>query len=208
MSMGSKATSPNLRIAAIYYFLSAFVMLSLALIGYFLMHKTSFFNYYLRVCEENKSKPTENNAKQASVPYVKIFKKIWFMIFCIWLNFFSTLAIFPVFQLGIARSCDTFFISNDWYNDFLTFLTFNVLVTLGNMLPKLIKIPGPRLLPIPVIIRSVIVFIFFALCNYKASERNLIPVLITNDWIYWFGAALSPFLFGYFTSLLMMYTPT
>ena len=42
MSIVSKATSPNLRIAAIYYFLSAFVILMLGLIGYFLMHRTVF----------------------------------------------------------------------------------------------------------------------------------------------------------------------
>jgi solute carrier family 29 (equilibrative nucleoside transporter), member 1/2/3 len=40
MSIISKATSPNLRIAAIYYFLSAFVVLMMGFIGYFVMHKT------------------------------------------------------------------------------------------------------------------------------------------------------------------------
>lgn len=43
MSIGSKATSPNLRIAAIYYFLSAFVILMLEFIGYFVMHRTVIF---------------------------------------------------------------------------------------------------------------------------------------------------------------------
>jgi equilibrative nucleoside transporter 1/2/3 len=75
------------------------------------------------------------------------------------------------------------------------------------MLPKLVKWPGPKWIPIPVILRAIIVFIFFALCNFKPSERNNIPILIQNDYVYWFGAGLSPFIFGYFTSLLMMYTP-
>jgi len=209
MSMMSKATSPNLRIAAIYYFLSAFIMLMLGLIGYYLMHKTDFYKYWSQVCEENKKKAALEaaNANQAKIPYGMIIRKIWFLCFCVWLNFFSTLAIFPVFQLGIKRSCDDFFISEKWYQDFLTFLTFNVLVTLGNMLPKLIKVPGPKWIHIPVILRAIIVFIFFALCNFKPDERNLIPVLIQNDYVYWIGAALSPFLFGYFTSLLMMYIP-
>ena len=132
-------------------------------------------------------------------------------MFCIWLNFLSTLAIFPVYQFDIQRSYDEFVISEAWYNDILVFLTFNVLVTIGNMLPKLIKVPGPKFIAIPVILRAIIVFVFFALCNYVPEgvdrSKTIIPVLIKNDWVYWFGSALSPLAFGYFTSLLLMYTP-
>lgn len=151
------------------------------------------------------------------------------MLFCIWLNFTSTLAIFPVYQLGIQPSNpDSFIISPKWYQDILTFLTFNVIVTLGNMLPKLIKKvkvlffprscklsvivflfkPGPKWLPVPVIARAVIVFVFFAFCNFKPDQRNHIPILIKNDYVYWAACIISPLSFGYFTSLLMMYTPT
>ncbi len=66
------------------------------------------------------------------------------MLFCIWLNFLSTLAIFPVFQQGIERSSSNFFIPDKWFQDFVTFLTFNLLVTIGNMLPQLFKWPGPK----------------------------------------------------------------
>lgn len=129
------------------------------------------------------------------------------MLFCIWLNFFSTLAIFPNIQLFIERSNPDFFIPNKYYKDFIVFLTFNVFVTLGNMLPKLIRKPGPRLLPIPVIVRAILSFVFFALCNFKPDKRGFIPILFGNDFVYWTGCAIFPFLFGYFTSLLMMYTP-
>lgn len=208
MSIGSKASSPNLRIAAIYYFLSAFIILMLALIGYFVMHKMAFYKYWAQVSEENKkNNDLEGSKLKVKTPYWTIIKKIWLLLFCIWLNFFSTLAIFPVFQLGIRRSCDDFIIPDEWFQDVVTFLTFNVLVTLGNMLPKLVKWPGPKWIPIPVILRAVVVFIFFAFCNFKPDERKHIGVFITNDYVYWFGAGLSPFLFGYFTSLLMMYTP-
>jgi equilibrative nucleoside transporter 1/2/3 len=123
------------------------------------------------------------------------------------LNFHSTLAIFPVYQLGVERCSKSFFISDKWFQDFVTFLTFNVAVTIGNLIPKLIRKPGPKFIPIPVILRALVVFVFFALCNYKPTKRNLIPVLITNDYAYWAMSALSPLLFGYFTSLMMMYTP-
>ena len=66
--------------------------------------------------------------------------------------------------------------------------------------------PGPKWIPIPVIARAVIIFIFFAFCNFKPEDRKL-PVLIANDWAYWVACAISPLVFGYLTSLLMMYTP-
>jgi hypothetical protein len=43
--------TPNLKLAAIFYFLSAFVALVLGLAGYYLMHKTvlAFFFYYISI---------------------------------------------------------------------------------------------------------------------------------------------------------------
>lgn len=93
------------------------------------------------------------------------------------------------------------------FKDVIIFLTFNFLVTIGNMIPKVIRRPGPKWIPVPVILRAVLVFVFFAICNFKPDSRKHIPILITNDYIYWAGCILSPLLFGYFTSLLMMYTP-
>ena len=131
------------------------------------------------------------------------------LLVCIWLNFFSTLAIFPVYQLGIRRASESFFISDYWYQDVLTFLTFNVCVTLGNMLPRFVKKPGPKWIPVPVIARAILCFVFFAFCNFQPDKRldSAIPILIKNDYLYWAACIISPLTFGYFTSLMMMYTP-
>jgi len=210
MSIVSKATSPNLQIAAIIYFLSAFVVLMATLAGYFLMHKTKYYRYRNNVAEENKKNALENTNSNSRVPYFYIIKKTWLLLFCIWLNFFSTLAVFPVYQLGIKRSSDSFIISEFWFQDVVTFLTFNVLVAIGNMIPRYIKSPGPRWIALPVILRAILHFAFFAVCNFKPDlrENSIIPVLITNDYVYWAGCIISPILFGHFTSLLMMYTPS
>ena len=61
------------------------------------------------------------------------------MLFCIFLNFFSMLAIFPVYQFNVQRSDPNFFISDKWYNDILVLLTFNLSVTVGNLLPRLVR---------------------------------------------------------------------
>lgn len=107
-------------------------------------------------------------------------------------------------MLGVEPNNEGFL--GKWFQDIVTFLTFNFFVTIGNLLPKLMKWPGPKILPYAVILRAILVLLFFVFSNYKPSERDLI-VLVTNDYVYWFGCALSPFIFGYFTSLLMMYTP-
>jgi equilibrative nucleoside transporter 1/2/3 len=205
MSIISKLTTPDLRTAAIYYFLSAFVALILSFIGYVAMHRMDFYIYWSKIKADSiKKQAIDNNNVHQSVPYAKIIKKIWFLLFCIWLNFFSTLSIFPVYNLGVKPNTEGFL--GHWFQDIVTFLTFNILVTIGNLIPKLFKWPGPKWLPAAVILRAIIVQIFFLFSNYKPDERTL-PVLITNDYVYWAGAALSPLLFGYFTSLLMMYTP-
>ena len=201
--------SPDLKIAAIYYFSSAFLAIILAFFGYFLMHKMTFFTYHERMKTEMTARENaaNNNVKQ-QVPYMKIISKIWLLLFCIWLNFVSTLSIFPVFQLGVKANDPEFVVGPKWFQDVVTFLTFNVLVTIGNMIPKLIRKPGPKWIPVAVITRAVLVFLFFLSSNYcDVGHERRFPLLITNDYVYWFGCALSPLVFGYFTSLLMMYTP-
>lgn len=77
MSITSKLVSPNPRIAAIYYFLSAFIALMLAFIGYFVMHRTEFYKYWHRVNQDiSKKEAYENNNVPKSVPYGKIIKKV------------------------------------------------------------------------------------------------------------------------------------
>lgn len=207
MNIVSKLTSPDLRISAIYYFLSAFIALLIAFISYFVMQRMAFYKYWNRVNQEmNKNKVYEQDVSSTRVPYLKILKKIWVLLFCIWLNFFSTLSIFPVFLLKVEPISDDFIIPKKWFQDVVTFVTFNFLVTIGNLIPKLIKRPGPKWIPVAVITRAILVFLFFIFSNYNPENRNL-PVVIQNDYVYWAGCALSPLIFGYFTSLLMMYTP-
>ncbi len=77
MSIVSKLTSPNPRVAAIYYFLSAFIALILAFIGYIAMHRVEFYKHWSKIKEDSAKKQAyENNNAPTSVPYVKIIKKV------------------------------------------------------------------------------------------------------------------------------------
>lgn len=66
---------------------------------------------------------------------------------------------------------------------------------------------GPKYLPMAVVVRAALAFLFFSFSNFEPTKRTL-PVLIANDFVYWLGCILFPIAFGYLTSLLMMFTPT
>lgn len=201
MSIASKLSSPNIKHAAIYYFHSAFVVTCLTFCAYLVMKRVAFFKY----C--NTKRRTSSGNDNESIPlstYLAIAKSIFPLLFAIWLNMFSTLAIFPVYNLGVVPNENGFL--GDWFHDVVTFATFNIFVTVGNLMPRLVRWPGPKYLPYAVGLRALCVFLFFSFSNYMPNERTL-PVFVSNDYVYWFGCAISPLLFGYFTSLLMMYTP-
>lgn len=128
-------------------------------------------------------------------------------MFCIWLNFFSTLSIFPVFQIQVKKNSENFVITDEFYLDVVVFLTFNFLVLFGNILPRFIQKPSPKWIPAAVIARAIAVLFLFSISNFRPELPHRIPILITNDYIYWIICSVSSLLFGYFTSLLMMYTP-
>lgn len=74
-SILSKVTSPDIRIAAIYYFLAALIVLVLALIGYFLMHRNEFYrqmdrNDRIKALVENSVEDTRK------APYSLIIKEV------------------------------------------------------------------------------------------------------------------------------------
>lgn len=76
-SILSKLSTPNLRIAAIYYFLAAFIVLMLAFIGYFVMHRTDFYRFFIKRSEEIRKKNIdESSTSKQSVPYWLIIKQV------------------------------------------------------------------------------------------------------------------------------------
>jgi solute carrier family 29 (equilibrative nucleoside transporter), member 1/2/3 len=137
MSILTKASSPDPKSAAIFYFFSAFVALASALGGYFLMHKTKFYRAF-EALARTSTKCTTSSLSAPRPPYWAIFKKTWLVLFCIWLNLFSTLCIFPVYLLGVQPNNPDFlkFAGVSWFHDIVTFLTFNVAVAIGNVMPR------------------------------------------------------------------------
>jgi solute carrier family 29 (equilibrative nucleoside transporter), member 1/2/3 len=67
--------------------------------------------------------------------------------------------------------------------------------------------PSPRFLIWPVILRVVFIPLFL-FCNYQPLNiHRVLPVFITNDYIYWGIAIVMSYSSGYLSSLAMMYAP-
>jgi equilibrative nucleoside transporter 1/2/3 len=252
MSIISKIYSTNLQTNAIIYFFLAFVVTVITFFSFLLMTRMEFFKYWENVqnfnTKENDQDVNEQGCgknqknRKTSIPYIKIINKGWLILFGLWLNYFITLTIFPIYQNDIQRISNNFIIPEKWYKDVLVYLTFNVSVTFGNIFAKYVKKPNLKIIVFSVILRSLLIIAFFLLCNYKpkkliidgnndylnddingtyfnytingtifgyfnGTNNSIVPILITNDWVYWFGSAASAFSFGYLTSLLLNCIP-
>ncbi|KAK6178606.1 hypothetical protein SNE40_013357 [Patella caerulea] len=199
--------SPNTRTAAIYYFVAAIVVLLLAFDAYFVLPLTRFYRHFRKIVEL-KQLAVKNKENQTCLTGLKrywfVFKQIWVMVFCVWFVFFVTLALFPAVQSEIKRI--NFPISDVYWAPIFCFLNFNFFAMMGNLATECVRVPGPRFVWIPVLLRGLILIPFFLLCNYQPGQR-LLPVYIPNDYAYIVGASLMAFTSGYFSSLVMMYAP-
>ncbi|KAL5022672.1 hypothetical protein ScPMuIL_001827 [Solemya velum] len=204
------ASAPSPRTAAIYYFVAAIVVLLVAFDAYFILPLTRFYKHFSKIVhlkQESLKKEQKNTGHktfcQRMQGYWSVVKQIWVQIFCIFWIFFVTLAIFPAVWSNIKRN--DFPISDTYWAPIFCFLNFNLFAFLGNLVSEFIKVPGPRFVWIPVLLRGLFIP-FFLMCNFNPASRT-IPVIITNDYVYIIGSAVMAFTGGYFSSLCMMYGP-
>ncbi|GBM82289.1 Equilibrative nucleoside transporter 3 [Araneus ventricosus] len=198
----SIAASPNLRTAAIYYFITALFVLLACVDTYFALPLIRYYRYYDRLTQKAI---TENRANTGRPPYCKIFWKTWTQCFNVFFVFFVTLTVFPAIHADIQMVDKDFIIPEKYFTPVTCYLCFNFFAMMGSLVPNWIKWPGPRFLWIPVVLR-ILMIPYFMLCNYKPDKRQ-IPILIDNDWAYFGMAVAFGFTSGYYSSLAMMYAP-
>lgn len=192
------------RTSAIFYFVTAIIVLLGCVGTYFALPFNQFFMHY-KTISKNNEKSSESKTG-SNISYWTIFKQAFPQLLNVFSIFFVTLSVFPAIHSDIKRSPD-FPIEEEYYTLITCFLTFNVFAMLGSLTTTWIQWPPPGFLVIPVMLR--IVFLPLMLfCNYqpKTVERTM-PVLIYNDWIYWIIAIVMAYSSGYLSSLGMMYTP-
>uniref|UniRef100_A0A2C9LT29 Equilibrative nucleoside transporter 1 n=1 Tax=Biomphalaria glabrata TaxID=6526 RepID=A0A2C9LT29_BIOGL len=205
--------SPSQKTSAIYYFVTAIVILLMAFDGYFILRNTKFFRHYMKLSLLKKQEFQESNI--SNEPFYKILfrsfgrvvRQIYHLIFGVFFTFFITLLLFPAVSSDIrplvAPYTDSFAV---YWTPVFCFLFFNFFATLGNLATVFIQWPNSRWINVLVIIR--IIFIpLMILANFRPTQRSL-PVLITIDEIYIVSSALFSFSSGYCSSLTMMYAPS
>ncbi|XP_017041382.1 equilibrative nucleoside transporter 1 [Drosophila ficusphila] len=193
------------RTSAIYYFVTAILVLLLCFDTYFALPLNKFFRHYETISRNSEKK--SDSKQQLNVPYWQIFKKASPQLFNIFLTFFVTLSVFPAIQSNIHRSDPEFLIGEKNFTLFTCFLTFNIFAMLGSLTTSWAKWPGPRFLWLPVVARLVFIPLF-VFCNYVPPDKvRTAPIYIDNDWVYWGIGILMAYSSGYLSSLGMMYAP-
>lgn len=198
----SIAASPDKRTSAIYYFISAVVILLACVDTYFALPLLRFYRYYDGLIQKALANSQQTTKRP---PYCKILWKIWPQCFNIFFSFFVTLTIFPAMLADIKQVDPQFVISEKYFTPVTCYLCFNFFSMLGSLSSNWSKWPGPRLLWIPVVLR-ILLIPYFMLCNYKPDKR-LIPVLVDNDWAYFVMVVILGLTQGYCSSLSMMFSP-
>ncbi|XP_078046276.1 NADPH-dependent diflavin oxidoreductase 1 isoform X3 [Augochlora pura] len=202
--------SPNVRTAAIYYFITALFVLLACFDTYFALPINRFYRCSELLHQKGLNKRQLENkgrGKHDSMPYWNIFKQCFPQCFNTFFVFFVTLSLFPSVHSDIQRSDPNFIVTPEYYASVMCFLTFNITALIGSSIASLVQWPSKKYLVIPVVLRVLFIPLFL-MCNYrpKGIER-LLPVYINNDWIYFIIAVTMGVSSGYYSSLSMMYCP-
>jgi len=143
--------------------------------------------------------------------YISVIKEAWVQLWNIFFVFFVSLTIFPAMQADIRPVDKNFWLSADdstnsnYFRAVTCFLFFNFFAMVGNLISHWIRVPGPRFVWIPILLRGIMIP-YFMFCNYRPDKR-ILPVYIDNDYAYMGMAILLALTSGYFSSLVMMYAP-
>ncbi|CAK1594600.1 unnamed protein product [Parnassius mnemosyne] len=205
----SETFTTSYRTSAIYYFIAGMFVLLICFDTYFALPLNRFYRYHETLQERTMrvnpalAATANQNASPAKqrTPYGTIFKQSWVQLYNVFIIFFVTLAVFPEVHSNIEPITPNFLGHN--FTKLTCFLTFNLTAMIGNLTASCWQFPSPRWLSIFTTIRLVFIPLFLV-CNFIPAERTL-PVLVRNDWLYWFLAVILGWSSGHGSSLGMMY---
>nr|XP_046257543.1 equilibrative nucleoside transporter 1-like [Scatophagus argus]XP_046257544.1 equilibrative nucleoside transporter 1-like [Scatophagus argus]XP_046257545.1 equilibrative nucleoside transporter 1-like [Scatophagus argus]XP_046257547.1 equilibrative nucleoside transporter 1-like [Scatophagus argus]XP_046257548.1 equilibrative nucleoside transporter 1-like [Scatophagus argus]XP_046257549.1 equilibrative nucleoside transporter 1-like [Scatophagus argus] len=221
------ASGAALKDSAFGYFITACVVILLAIMSYIILPRMEFFQYYM---ESNGSRPSadeenkmdllkkespaekrpvvslmEDEAKP-SVSVFSIFKQIWVMALSVCFIFTVTIGVFPAVTADVKSQIAD---GSDWGTYFIPvscFLLFNVMDWAGRSLTAVCMWPGKDSMWLPVLVGLRLVFIpLFMLCN--VLPRHNFPVLFAHDAWYIIFMIFFSFSNGYLASLCMCFGP-
>uniref|UniRef100_A0A3B3TKN5 Solute carrier family 29 member 1a n=1 Tax=Poecilia latipinna TaxID=48699 RepID=A0A3B3TKN5_9TELE len=214
------ASGSKLQDSAFGYFITACVVILLAITSYFVLPKMEFFQFYMEsngsapsADEENKmdllKKGTGNIITENNIDNVILVlsAQIWVMALSVCFIFTVTIGTFPAVTVDVSSTVATS--GGAWDTYFIPvscFLLFNVMDWGGRSLTAVCMWPGKDSIWLPVLCGVRVVFIpLFMLCN--VNPRKYLPVWFAHD--AWYIAFMIFFAFsnGYLASLCMCFGP-
>ncbi|XP_074845877.1 equilibrative nucleoside transporter 1 [Carettochelys insculpta] len=228
------ASGSELSDSAFGYFITACVVILLAIGSYILLPRLDFFRYYsmkdktkyqaheghseqetkidlIKKDEPNGVEQRHPNDSAPQVPCQKpsvfsIFKKIWVMALSVCFVFTVTIGVFPAITAEVKSTIAG---RSNWELYFIPvscFLMFNVFDWLGRSLTAVCLWPGKDSWLLPFMVATRMVFIpLFMLCNVQ--PRSHLPVFFYHDAWYIVFIVLFSVSNGYLASLCMCFGP-
>ncbi|XP_064857686.1 equilibrative nucleoside transporter 1-like isoform X1 [Oncorhynchus nerka] len=210
--------------AAFGYFITACVVILLAIISYVVLPKLEFYQYYKTqsgnriIEEENKldllkkenaseTKPVfKKGEEEQNVSMLTIFKKIWVLALSVCFAFTITIGTFPAVTVDVKSTIAD---GGTWELYFIPvccFLLFNLSDWVGRSLTAVCMWPGKDSKLVPILLVARVIFVpLFMLCNVQ--PRYKLPIFFEHD--AWFIVFMIVFAFsnGYLASLCMCFGP-
>uniref|UniRef100_A0A9J8AIN3 Solute carrier family 29 member 1a n=1 Tax=Cyprinus carpio carpio TaxID=630221 RepID=A0A9J8AIN3_CYPCA len=202
------ASGSELQASAFGYFITACVVILLAIVSYFALPK--MFLCSCLVEGQAEKRPVLSLTDEESRPAVSvfgIFRQIWVMALSVCFVFTITIGVFPAVTVDVKTTVVEE--GNGWNTYFIPvscFLLFNLMDWAGRSLTAVCMWPGKDSIWLPVLVIARLVFVpLFMLCNVQ--PRHFLPVAFAHDAWYIVFMILFSFSNGYLASLCMCFGP-
>uniref|UniRef100_A0A672JLZ1 Equilibrative nucleoside transporter 1-like n=1 Tax=Salarias fasciatus TaxID=181472 RepID=A0A672JLZ1_SALFA len=212
------ASGSALQDSAFGYFITACVVILLAIFSYFILPRMGieYFQYSTNVVlncllfsspeSSAEKRPVVNlidDETKPSVSVFNIFKQIWVMALSVCFIFTVTIGTFPAVTADVKSEVAN---GKTYFIPVSCFLLFNLMDWAGRSLTAVCMWPGKDSVWLPILVGLRAVFIpLFMLCN--VSPRHYLPVLFSHDAWYIIFMILFSFSNGYLASLCMCFGP-
>ncbi|KAK9541350.1 hypothetical protein VZT92_001402 [Zoarces viviparus] len=221
------ATGSALQDSAFGYFITACVVIVLAIMSYIVLPRMEFFQFYMESNGSTPSADEENNMDllqkespadkrpvaslvedeaKPTVSVINIFKQIWVMALSVCFIFTVTIGTFPAVTVEVKSTVAD---GGTWEKYFIPvscFLLFNVMDWAGRSLTAVCMWPGKDSIWLPVMVGLRVIFVpLFMLCNVQ--PRYYLPVVFSHDSLYIIFMIVFSFSNGYLASLCMCFGP-
>ncbi|KAF0555357.1 Solute carrier family 29 equilibrative nucleoside transporter, member 1/2/3 [Gigaspora margarita] len=204
-------TDAELSQMAFACFLFSMFITLLSIITYFILTWSPLYRHYFPPQETLIIHPIDQTLSNHSLQ--STFNRIQLLCFAIFYDFTITLGLYPSITAFITSTTpiqNRYLFQQDYLFIPIHFLIFNIFDWIGRSLPgfKSLVITSKYYLLIFSLFQTTFIILFlFSNVDVGMYGKRIVPLLITNDWIYFLMLSLFGFTNGYLASLCMVAGP-